>query len=580
MSQTTHLVRRNGVYHYRRRVPDEFVAVFGRKEIHRSLGTVSLAEAKKRRSVEDLKWDARFEAAASPANSKDPVDGPSSASKAHPLSEREVVRLVQDYVARCGERAQNRFLSDPPNSAEQRANICADIEMGLGILQNRDDPRADEMIFTTGKKILASAGKPAFESLPYTTVAEWVRRGLLELGWRRLAHAQDDYQHTFFDPVFDARQPANATFGELSDQFLAVTEEEASANGTSLKWVDKQRANVALLREMIGVEKPICSVDYDACLRVRGLLARLPANCSKLYNGLPLEQAILRAEAEAKPLLSPVTQQGYLATLREILDLAAKKRLIGVNPAEGMKPLRKDTVTAEAKRRPFTAKQLVQFFDSDFYRECTKHPVPYRHDKTGWRFWLPLMCLFMGMRPNEACQMNAADVKRTDGGTWYLDVVASSDDDESPSGATKTLKTAYSRRRIPIHPELIDIGFLRFAAERSQSGNGARLFPDLKPDEYGNCAKYALKRFRETFLSKSIAMEPRQSFYSFRHNFRDALRAINAPPDALQALGGWSQGKLVSDSYGEKSNPDYQVQFIKQIAYPGVDLNFLYAPQL
>lgn len=58
--------------------------------------------------------------------------------------------------------------------------------------------------------------------------------------------AQDDHRHVFFDPLSDAQRPANATFGELADQFLGVTEEEASANGTSLKWVDKQRANVAL----------------------------------------------------------------------------------------------------------------------------------------------------------------------------------------------------------------------------------------------------------------------------------------------------------------------------------------------
>jgi hypothetical protein len=31
-------------------------------------------------------------------------------------------------------------------------------------------------------------------------------------------------------------------------------------------------------------------------------------------------------------------------------------------------------------------------------------------------------------------------------------------------------------------------------------------------------------------------MEPRQSFYSFRHSWRDALRRIDAQPATLQAL--------------------------------------------
>jgi integrase len=331
-----------------------------------------------------------------------------------------------------------------------------------------------------------------------------------------------------------------------------------------------------LLKGIVGAELAVSAVDYDTCLHIRTVLSRLPAHRTKQYRRLSLDKVILRAERDGKALLSPITQQGYLATLNQILDLALKKRLIVANPADGLKPLKKDGVAAEAKRLPFTARQLGEFFDSGFYRECAQHPVPYRHDKAGWRFWLPLLCLFMGMRPNEACQMHADDVKQTEAGTWYVDIVVSADEDETASTA-KTLKTAYSRRRIPVHPELIAIGFLNFASECK--GGDVRLFPSLKPDEYGSCSKYALKRFRDTFLPAAITMELRQSFYSFRHNFRDALRAIDAPPDALQALGGWSQGRLVSDNYGEKSNPDYQVRFVRQIAYPGVDLKYLYVSQ-
>jgi integrase len=121
------------------------------------------------------------------------------------------------------------------------------------------------------------------------------------------------------------------------------------------------------------------------------------------------------------------------------------------------------------------------------------------------------------------------------------------------------------------------MGFLEFAAKRQKAGKTARLFPELLPDEYGNCAKYALKRFRETFMPEAIELDKRQTFYSLRHNFRDALRRAAAPPDALQALGGWSQGKNVSDDYGDLANPDYQAQFMAAVSYPGLDLSFLYS---
>ena len=570
LSQTTRLIRRKGVYHYRRRVPDAFVEMFGKREIHQSLETDNLTQAKRRRAVEDLKWDAQFEIARQRLNGGQSL--PTGVAADLP-SEQAIIRLVQDYVARTDERAQLGFLRDPPSNSEEQAEASRDAEIGLGILTKRNDPRADEMILSAGAKMLSSAQASLDDdAVLFSAFTEWVRRGLSELERRRLARTQDDHRHPFFDPMFDGRAPRNATFGEVADQFLAGTEEEATANGTSLKWVDKQRANVALLKEIVGAELAVSAVDYDACLRVRTVLSHLPTHRTKLYRRLSLDKAILRAERDGKALLSPITQQGYLATLNQILDLGLKKRLIVANPADGLKPLKKDGVAAEAKRLPFTAKQLGQFFDSSFYRECAQHPVPYRNDKVGWRFWLPLLCLFMGMRPNEACQMHADDVKQTETGTWYVDVVASADDDETAS-TVKRLKTAYSRRRIPVHPELIAIGFLEFSSERKDEG--VRLFPSLKPDEYGSCSKYALKRFRDSFLPAAITMEPRQSFYSFRHNFRDALRAIDAPPDALQALGGWSQGRLVSDSYGEKSNPDYQCRFVRQIAFPGLKVNHL-----
>lgn len=239
-----------------------------------------------------------------------------------------------------------------------------------------------------------------------------------------------------------------------------------------------------------------------------------------------------------------------------------------------MKPVKREVMEASARRRPFTAAQIKQFFEGQFYQSCASHSPPFSRDTTGWRFWLPLMCLFLGMRPNEACQMHVADVQQTPTGTPYLDIVASTDEDEADLGSKskKTLKTVTSTRKIPVHPELIALGFLEFVEARSKAEPNSRLFPDLKPDGYGNHAWYALKRFREQFLPKEITLEKRQSFYSFRHNFRDALRRTDAPPDALQALGGWSQGKLVSDAYGDKSDPDYQMKFMKLIEFPGLDL--------
>jgi hypothetical protein len=106
-----------------------------------------------------------------------------------------------------------------------------------------------------------------------------------------------------------------------------------------------------------------------------------------------------------------------------------KRRLITANPAEGLRPIKRDTLSPSEKRRPFSLEQIADFFRSPFYAESAKHAPPFSYDNKGWRFWLPPMCLFMGMRPNEAAQMHVDDLKRTEQGTWYLHIIATDDED-------------------------------------------------------------------------------------------------------------------------------------------------------
>jgi integrase len=460
-----------------------------------------------------------------------------------------------------------------PITAEERTEMRIEAEVEAQSLRAHDDLH-HQWVHLAGTEALKATGKSfADPDVPGEILAELVRRGLMELNRRYRARLADDHSRSFFDQLFDPSRPGKMTFGKLAEQHLLLVEEDAAVNGLGAKGLDRQRATISLVREIVGDETPVDAVDYDACLRTRTVLARLPANRTKLYGDLPIDQAIARAAKDGKPLLAPVTQERYLAALQDILDLAAKKRLINVNPAEGLRPIKRDAVAASDKRKPFTLEQIAQFFKSDFYAECAKHTPPFAHDKLGWRFWLPLLCLFLGLRPNEAAQLHVSDLKRTEKGTWYLDIEATADDDDATNGSVKTLKTVTSRRKIPLHPELLKIGLAHFVEQRKKSGIGPRLFQDLKPDSYGNYATYALKRFRETYLPDAVKMEARQSFYSFRHSWRDALRRIDAQPATLQALGAWSQGKLTSDDYGDKADPDYQVQFMQKISFPELDLS-------
>ena len=102
--------------------------------------------------------------------------------------------------------------------------------------------------------------------------------GLPKLTRRKLALYADRFDKAFFDEAFDPKAHAPVKFRQLAEQYLAMKQEEGEANGSSSKWLDKTRAQVALVRDLIGDDMLVEDIDYDRCLRARSLLARVPRN--------------------------------------------------------------------------------------------------------------------------------------------------------------------------------------------------------------------------------------------------------------------------------------------------------------
>src|SRR5262249_7646951 len=115
----------------------------------------------------------------------------------------------------------------------------------------------------------------------------------------------------------------------------------------------------------------------------------------------------------------------------------------------------------------------------------------------------------------------------------------------------RRLKNPGSRRIVPIHPELARIGFLHHV-EQLRQGNGseARLFPLLTPGPKGGFGEAWSKWFGRYI--RGLGITNRASvFHSFRHSFKDGLRAASVSEDVNDALTGHSGGG-VGRSYGAK----------------------------
>ena len=114
-------------------------------------------------------------------------------------------------------------------------------------------------------------------------------------------------------------------------------------------------------------------------------------------------------------------------------------------------------------------------------------------DKASMYYWIPLIGLHTGARKNEICQLQPADIMSIKG-TWCFNITTEGDE--------KSLKTGDhggSKRIVPIHSNLISLGFLAFVdANRTTPNPNGRLFRDAT---YTAVNKWAGK-FDKTFHRK------------------------------------------------------------------------------
>ena len=86
----------------------------------------------------------------------------------------------------------------------------------------------------------------------------------------------------------------------------------------------------------------------------------------------------------------------------------------------------------------------------------------------------------------------------------------------------KRLKGSHSKRRIPIHPEILRLGFLDYLAERRGDDSHPRLFPTAARGADGYYSSPFSKWFGR-FRTLTLGAECKATFHSFRHHFREAL---------------------------------------------------------
>jgi integrase len=363
-----------------------------------------------------------------------------------------------------------------------------------------------------------------------------------------------------------AQPPSNAkTLGEVYDLYTADPrhtwcERTRIAYRTTRKWV----------MEFFGEDIGINEITREQARGFVQMLTQVPRHADRKFPSLTIVQAVEAAKQRPDAgVISIANVNAYLNKFSGVLNWAVEEGYLDKSPAKGLRL--PDPVKKRDKRRPFSIEQLRRIFHSPLYTGCVDDV--YGYAKVGdarprrARFWIPLIALFSGMRMNEICQLKAADIRTLDGVQCFV-VIEDGD---------KRVKTAASERAIPIHQELIRIGFLAFVDEQ-RAARQNDLFHELSPGPYGYRSTNFSKWFSR-FLVNISASEPLTCFHSFRHCFRDALRESRADREVSLALGGWTGGggnPGIDGIYGSGFRPGILQDAIDQIEYARLPLAHLH----
>ena len=552
------LLRRGGRYTLRVKVPQELRPILRKREVWRSLGTGDHRVALKRLRLASAEVDALF------AEAERKIK-----RTAFEPSDSELNYLVRRWFDGNEFAAAHGFQS--PATPAERLEVIANLRSDeLDLVEGAEDAGVQQAVrrFLAGHQIEIHTGSPA-----WWRVAGLVQRAMLEHVRRRRARFQGEFNGRSFDTLFRnivapdrtaGADQTDLTLGELIERY-----QRDPGRSVTAKTTVKYDAIFRAIEEVLGKDTLLRQITRADCKRFQELLASLPPNATKRFPKLSLEQAAAKGKADGLKPISSIVANAYLNKLTALLAWAVEEDLLDKNPAKGLR-IASPPNGKKGRRKPFSIEQLNAIFSAPLYAGCQDDENGYaergpNHPRRG-RFWVPLLALFTGMRLNEICQLLVSDVTVDDN----TDVILVR---EGEVDGEKSVKTDAGERCIPIHPELKRLGFLDHVAARRKAGDG-RLFPELPRGSTGYYSD-AFQKWFSRFLRKAGASEPKTSFHSFRHTFRDALREADISEERVRRIGGWVGNGGADQLYGKGLRPSTLAREIKKVRYPGLDLTHL-----
>jgi len=307
------------------------------------------------------------------------------------------------------------------------------------------------------------------------------------------------------------------------------------------------RTHIEMLIEEFG-DISLGKLDRGMCVKFKDDIRKLPRNRSKIqqYRNLDFHEQV-SLNVDEKDRISTTTVNNILGYVSSFMKWSRINGFVEVNFFEGMKL--KKQIRQRDERDRFTEKEIKKIFQKHNYIEFTEVE---NHKYSN--YWTPLISVFSGMRLNEICSLYLDNIiqEKVNGRKkiWCFNIL------EEPDRPDKHLKTLSSKRVVPIHDTLIDLGFIEFVELlKKRHTNRQRLFQELKYGE-GSYIRNVSYFFNKKYLPLLGLKTDKKNFHSIRHTVVDHLKQRLVDISFINELVGHHHGNIDLDRYGKGYTTD------------------------
>jgi integrase len=366
-------------------------------------------------------------------------------------------------------------------------------------------------------------------------------------------------------------QDTGETIASLCVDFRGAKASEDIVNATR----QKHEIQFKILTDYFGADRSLEEIRPSDARQLAAFLSSIPRHSNLKYPNKKFTEAAESEAQQDKPdTISPKTQKDYFEGIVSIFSHAVDLEFIQSNPFKNKTVSKAIPKVVKRKKKSLTQEDMAIIFGSpDFKSQQKNTKTP---DKGSARFLVTLLCLFHGLRSNEAAQLLVEDIKEDDG-IAYCYIREANDVGEK----VKHLKTPSSERKIPIHEKLLKMGFLQYVDDLRTKGE-ATLFPALSQNTRGSKSDLVGKWFsglRNKLLLSQTYGRGDKTLHSMRHGMNDVLRNAGVSEELRKAIGGWKKSGSSSEAdYGQGFNLERLKEAVDQIQYPDVDFSGFYSP--